>query len=83
MRHVNAYTIVRALFRRGRRASDLEMGCRRGGVRITISSSLSVTAVKRMNVSTGMATETRSVRAWVSLATNSGVVYVSCSMVRM
>jgi hypothetical protein len=33
--------------------------------------------VKRMNFSTGMATETRPVMAWVSLAASSRVVYAA------
>jgi hypothetical protein len=42
---------------------------------VTISSSRSVSSVKRMKVSTGMATDTRSVRSWVSLDAGSGAVY--------
>jgi hypothetical protein len=48
-----------------------------------ISSSLSFTAVKRMNVSTEMTAATRLVRAWVPLAVSSGVVYAAYSMARM
>ena len=67
----------------GMRVNNLETECRWGGVYTTISSSRSVTAMKRMNVSTGMDTETRSVRVWVSVAASYGLVYVACSMVRM
>ncbi len=50
---------------------------------VTISSSRSVIAVKRIKIFTGMATETRSVKVWVSLAAGSGAVYVAWSMTRI
>jgi hypothetical protein len=50
---------------------------------IAISSSRSVIAVKRIRVSTGLATEPRSVRAWMSLIVGSGVVYAAWSMAKM
>ena len=47
---------------------------------VIISSSRSVSAVKELNVSTGMAIETRFVKAWVSLVDGSGEVYTAWSM---
>ena len=58
-------------------AISLETGRRRGGVCITISFSRSITVVKRTKASSGMATETRFVRACVSFAYGSGVVYAA------
>jgi len=63
---------------KGRRANNQGMECRWEEVYTTFSSTRSVTAVKRMNASTGMATATRSVRTWVSVAVSSGVVYAAC-----
>ena len=67
--------VARASFMKGRSVNNPEMECRRGGMYTTMSSSRSATAVKTMNVSTGMATETRSVKAWVSPAASLGVKY--------